>query len=85
MKIRIAESPEVIKTISNVGVGDLYLLIGQSNQDGRGNNKNNAQVISGMIGVMYRNGTRQINNDPTGIQNLGSPRPLVANSLITEM
>jgi hypothetical protein len=57
-----------MQTINSVGIGDIYLLIGQSNQDGRGDNKNTVQLISGMMGVMYRNGSRQIDNDPTGSQ-----------------
>lgn len=81
--VRIVEQPIASDSVM-FGVGDIYLLIGQSNQDGRATNLNTSHAVNDIRGVMFQqanrceyyitsnpvNGSWKINNDPTGNGNV---------------
>jgi hypothetical protein len=47
LSVRFSNSPGVVTTASNIGVGDVYVIAGQSNAGGRGTNN---QVYTGTAG-----------------------------------
>lgn len=83
LKVRIKDT-NVSETIE-FGVGDIYLLIGQSNQDGRTPIKHDFEPTNGVYGYMFQqtnretyyitsnevSGSWKINNDSTGNGNAG--------------
>ena len=86
LQLRLQSNTSVTNQVLDVSVGDIYLLIGQSNTDGRGDEKYSYNTSLQYLATMFQQtdrcsyritsnpvlGSWKINNDPTGYGNAGT-------------
>jgi hypothetical protein len=85
LEVRRAGYPDVTTLVEPVAVGDLFLVTGQSNADGRGNANVTLADGNPFVGVKYQGETWSRGDDPS--DNSGehaSPWPIVLDALIPE-
>jgi len=85
LEIRPADRPDAVTKVEPVGIGDVFVITGQSNADGRGGTMIRLKDDLPCLGAKYRAGAWSRGDDPS--DNAGkhaSPWPLVLNSLIPE-
>jgi len=72
--------------VACVGVGDVFVIAGQSNADGRGNQWARLDPANPYVGVKFRKGVWSEGSDPAANDGdtSGSPWPIVFNSVIQE-
>ena len=72
-------------SVEPVAVGDLFLVTGQSNADGRGNVHIKMAKTNPFVGVKFCGGVWSGGDDPSdNSRKYGSPWPMVLNTLIPE-
>jgi len=73
-------------TVACVGVGDLFVIAGQSNADGRGDRLARLDPANPYVGVKFRKGVWSEGSDPATNDGeaSGSPWPLVLNCVIPD-
>jgi len=73
-------------TVACVGVGDLFVIAGQSNADGRGDRLARLDPANPYVGVKFRKGVWSEGSDPATNDGdtSGSPWPIVFNSVIPD-
>jgi len=85
VEVRDPARPQEVLTVEPVLVGDLFVIAGQSNADGRGSETVRLSASSPCLGVKYRAGTWSRGDDPSDNEGKhGSPWPIVLNDLIPE-
>ena len=86
LQLRLQSNTTVTTEVLDVSVGDIYFLIGQSNTDGRGDEKYTYNTSLQYLATMFQqtnrcsyritsnpvSGSWKINNDPTGYGNSGT-------------
>jgi len=84
LAIRFTDDPSTNTSKSGVKVGDVYLLLGQSNGDGRGTNNQVYTGTSGWAAKLDVSNAWVPLTDPVGItgSSTGSPWPLLGNSVV---
>jgi len=85
VEVRRAGQSEPVTSVEPVAVGDLFLVTGQSNADGRGSVNVTLAETNPFVGVKYQGDTWSRGDDPS--DNSGkhaSPWPIVLNELIPE-
>ena len=85
LEIRQTDHPAVVTKVAPVAIGDVFVITGQSNADGRGGAMVQLKDDLPCLGAKYRAGAWSRGDDPS--DNAGkhaSPWPLVLNSLIPE-
>ena len=85
LEVRSASHPDAVTSVEPVSVGDLFLVTGQSNADGRGSVNVTLADTNPFVGVKYRGDTWSRGDDPS--DNSGkhaSPWPIVLDTLIPE-
>lgn len=85
LDVRIKGQPDTVVSVQSVGIGDLFVVTGQSNADGRGSVNTTLAPGNPFIGVKFRGGGWSPGSDPS--DNAGkhaSPWPIVLNTLIPE-
>ncbi|MFH1801868.1 MAG: sialate O-acetylesterase, partial [archaeon] len=82
LEVKTSEGSNII-LVNNIGVGDVFVVAGQSNAEGRGQHNNNLFVDNPYDATVYReDDIWKIANDPTDSDTLlGSVWPLVANNI----
>ena len=85
LEVRVAEKPDSITSVAPVAVGDLFLITGQSNADGRGSVNVTLAETNPFVGAKFREGRWSKGDDPSdsGGEH-ASPWPIVLNALIPE-
>ncbi|MBP9601836.1 MAG: T9SS type A sorting domain-containing protein [Lutibacter sp.] len=97
LEVRFTNNTAIISSLEKVGIGDIYVIAGQSNASGRGNSLNSYSHPS-LFATMYGNNYKWSNltdptDDPTGQVDeassdagraAGSPWPLVATTIMAE-
>jgi hypothetical protein len=84
LEIRFGDDINSYNSISNISLGDLFVIGGQSNAEGRANNAQSLNGSNEYYSTVYReDDVWLIGNDPidNGTSN-GSPFPLLVNNLI---
>jgi hypothetical protein len=72
-------------TVETVAVGDLFVIAGQSNADGRGSRHVTLNPSNRYVGVKYRKGAWSKGDDPSANDgDYGSPWPMVLDDLIAD-
>ena len=85
LEVRASGNPSLKATVDNVTVGDLFLITGQSNADGRGDKHIVLDPANPYVGVKYRRNAWSKGDDPSANDtDSGSPWPMVLNDLIPE-
>lgn len=87
IEVRFSNNVSINDSIANISIGDLYVIAGQSNAEGRATNEQNLNSSNLYLSTVYREDDAWIlANDPvdTGSSS-GSPFPLVANYLIQNL
>ncbi|NLX95198.1 MAG: sialate O-acetylesterase [Rhodopirellula sp.] len=80
-----ATAAALTATVACVGVGDLFVVTGQSNADGRGRKHVALDSKNAYLGVKFRHNTWSPGGDPSANDtDDGSPWPRVLNELISE-
>jgi hypothetical protein len=81
---RFSNAIGVSDSVDNIGVGDVYVIAGQSNAEGIGQNLNTFDPSLGFSTVFMENGTIRMMNDPTdsSVWAGGSPWVSVAEQLL---
>ena len=83
LDVRLARTPACGTSVPMVSVGDLFLVTGQSNADGRGTEHLKLSESNPYVGVKYAAGGWSVGDDPSSWDGKhGSPWPVVLNSLI---
>ncbi len=85
LEVRCAGRPDAVTAVEPVAVGDLFLVTGQSNADGRGSVNVTLADTNPFVGVKYQGDRWSRGDDPS--DNSGehaSPWPIVFNTLIPE-
>jgi len=85
LAVRVVGRPETGVSVQPVSLGDLFVVTGQSNADGRGSVHASLSPDAPFLGVKYRAGAWSEGGDPS--DNSGkhaSPWPIVLNTLIAE-
>jgi len=85
VEVRSASHPDAVALVEPVAVGDLFLVTGQSNADGRGSVNVTLADTNPFVGVKYQGDTWSRGDDPS--DNSGkhaSPWPIVLDTLIPE-
>lgn len=85
LELRASGDPTLVAVVEPVSVGDLFLITGQSNADGRGDKHLVLDAANPFLGVKYRQNAWSRGDDPSANDgNHGSPWPIVLNDLIPE-
>ncbi len=85
LEVRSVDNPTLNASVKCVGVGDLFLITGQSNADGRGEKMVKLNSPNPYIGVKYRRHVWSKGDDPSANDtDTGSPWPIVLNYLIPD-
>lgn len=85
LDVRASGHPSLKATVANVSMGDLFLITGQSNADGRGDKHIVLDPANPYVGVKYRRNAWSKGDDPSANDtDGGSPWPMVLNDLIPE-
>ncbi len=85
LEVRTVGGAESQGRVETVGVGDLFLIAGQSNADGRGAAMVEMNPENPYIGVKYNQGKWSKGGDPSSNEGpTASPWPIVLNSLIPD-
>lgn len=93
LEVRFSNNPLIINSVANVGIGDIYIIAGQSNASGRGLTLNTYTHGSLKATVFGNNDTWAELTDPVDSNSgqvdvvssdaaVGSPWPLVATSIM---
>ena len=85
LEVRHVAQPDTVVSVQPVAIGDLFVVTGQSNADGRGSVHVTLNEENPCLGMKYRAGTWSRGDDPS--DNAGkhaSPWPIVLNQLIPE-
>lgn len=85
LEVRCAGQPDAVTAVEPVAVGDLFLVTGQSNADGRGSVNVTLADTNPFVGVKYQGDRWSRGDDPS--DNSGkhaSPWPIVLDTLIPE-
>ena len=86
LEVRVSASADVTAQVSPVCVGDLFVIAGQSNADGRGTEHIQLRPENPCLGVKFRAGKWSLGDDPSSDDGkYGSPWPMVLNELIPEL
>ena len=85
LEVRSVAEPDAVAVVEPVAVGDLFLIAGQSNADGRGSVNVSLAASNPVVGAKFREGQWSKGDDPSdsGGEH-ASPWPLVLNALIPE-
>jgi len=85
LEARATANPNLKATVDPVAVGDLFVITGQSNADGRGTEHIKLSPNNPCLGVKYCNIAWSRGDDPSSLdEKYGSPWPMVLNALIPE-
>jgi Carbohydrate esterase, sialic acid-specific acetylesterase len=85
LEVRSASHPDSVTVVEPVAVGDLFLVTGQSNADGRGSVNVTLADANPFVGVKYQGETWSRGGDPSDDSGkYASPWPIVLNTLIPE-
>jgi hypothetical protein len=85
LEVRASAAPALSAAVEPVAVGDLFLITGQSNADGRGDAHITLRPDNPCLGAKYRGGAWSRGDDPSDHNGKhGSPWPIVLNALIPE-
>jgi len=85
LELRAGGDRAIAATIENVSVGDLFLITGQSNADGRGDKHIRLEPGNPYVGVKFRHNAWSKGDDPSANDGeYGSPWPVVLNDLIPD-
>lgn len=85
LEVRSLGGSALTASVECVGVGDLFLITGQSNADGRGKEMVRLDPSNPYVGVKYRRNVWSQGDDPSANDtDTGSPWPIVLNSLIPD-
>ena len=85
LDVRASGDPTIRTVVAKVSVGDLLLITGQSNADGRGDKHIRLDPANPYVGVKFRHNAWSQGDDPSANDgDHGSPWPLVLNELIPE-
>lgn len=84
LECRVAGRPETVQTVPNVGLGEVYVVAGQSNAVGVGDTLHAAEHPVFTATILGTDGSWQPMTDPTGLNGKGSVWPLVATRLMSE-
>ncbi|MFZ2657027.1 MAG: sialate O-acetylesterase [Victivallales bacterium] len=85
LEVRTLGGAESHGRVETVGVGDLFLITGQSNADGRGTVMVEMNLDNPFIGVKYHQGKWSKGDDPSSNDPVSaSPWPIVLNDLIPD-
>ena len=83
LEVRLARMPACGALVPMVSVGDLFLVTGQSNADGRGTEHVKLSESNPYVGVKYAGGGWSVGDDPSSWDGkYGSPWPIVLDALI---
>ncbi len=83
LEVRGIAEPMLVATVPMVSIGDLFVITGQSNADGRGTEMVQLKKENPYVGVKYRKNSWSIGEDPSANDgDYGSPWPMVLNTLI---
>ena len=83
LNVRLVRNHECTASVPMVSVGDLFLVTGQSNADGRGTEHLTLSASNPYVGVKYAAGGWSVGDDPSSWDGkYGSPWPIVLNALI---
>ncbi len=85
LEVRSVAEPDSVAVVKAVAVGDLFLVTGQSNADGRGSVNVTLAETNPFVGAKFREGQWSKGDDPSDSGGKhASPWPLVLNALIPE-
>lgn len=85
VEVRDPAHPQDVLAVEPVLVGDLFVVAGQSNADGRGGEMVQLSDANPRMGVKYRSGAWSRGDDPSDHEGKhASPWPIVLNALIPE-
>lgn len=85
LELRASGDPTIRAVVANISVGDLLLVTGQSNADGRGDKQIRLDPANPYVGVKFRHNAWSQGDDPSANDgDYGSPWPMVLNELIPE-
>jgi sialate O-acetylesterase len=86
LELRASSGDRAIAAIvESVSVGDLFLIAGQSNADGRGDKHLRLEPANCYVGVKFRRGAWSKGDDPSANDGeYGSPWPIVLDDLIPD-
>ncbi|MBI3923171.1 MAG: hypothetical protein HY318_17250, partial [Armatimonadetes bacterium] len=85
LEVRATGAPNMKVVVDPVAVGDLFVITGQSNADGRGDAHIQLGPTNPCLGVKYCGNTWSKGDDPSANDGqYGSPWPIVLNDLIPE-
>jgi len=83
LEVRGVGGPKLAASVSFVGIGDLFIVAGQSNADGRGDAMTRLNPDNPFVGVKYLKDAWSRGDDPSSSSGkYGSPWPIVLNTLI---
>ena len=86
LELRVHGDRAIAATIEDVSVGDLFLIAGQSNADGRGDKQVRLEPANRYLGVKFRHDAWSKGDDPSANDGeYGSPWPIVLNDLIPDL
>ncbi len=85
LEVRSVAEPDSVAVVAPVAVGDLFLVTGQSNADGRGSVNVTLAETNPFVGAKFREGLWSKGDDPSdsGGEH-ASPWPIVLDTLIPE-
>lgn len=81
--VKFAGSPDIEDSVSNMGVGDVYAIGGQSNAAGYGDTLNNVTNKTYLSGMFYEGGWVQCADPTNNGTGSGSPWPIVVSGLVS--
>lgn len=85
LEVRCTALPDAVATVSNISLGDVFVIAGQSNADGRGGHMVTLNADNPTIGSKFRAGAWSKGDDPSDSAGKhASPWPIVLNTLIPE-
>ncbi len=85
LELRASGDPALGAAVERISVGDLLLVVGQSNADGRGSQRVLLRATNSYVGVKFRRNAWSQGDDPSANDgDYGSPWPIVLNDLIPE-
>jgi hypothetical protein len=84
LEVRMVSAPSILASVNNIGIGDLYLVCGDSLSEGQLTNAQNHNLSTNKPSAYKQNDTWAEANDPVdNSTNIGSHWPLLANLLTT--
>lgn len=85
LDVRVVAQPDTVVSVQPVAIGDLFVITGQSNADGRGSVHVTLNDSNPFVGVKYSAGAWSPGDDPSDKAGKhASPWPIVLNTLIPE-